>query len=808
MPLVNPRRAAGAIAALLIATGLAAVPSRATADFSLTRVAGADRYETASNAALEAFAGGTDAAVLARGDAFPDALAGSYLAGVVGAPIVLTTPNELPETTAGTLDTLGVSTVYILGGPAAISEGVEESAKGTADPPREVIRVAGATRYSTAAAIANGQDPAGVGTIDGDRAAILASGESFADALAAGPIAVAENLPILLTPPGSLAPEARQALSDLDIATVVIVGGTAAVSQTVEDAVVANGATVTRVAGLNRYATAAEIADFALDTFAGWDDSAVDLANGEKFADALAAGPAAGTVSRSILLTPAASLAAETRGWLQAHASTLNGGRVFGGTAAVSDAVVTAAEAAASGTSTDGPLEGQLTSADTTAKTYRFVADGAGDSTDVTYASGDTFVVDGATATVGGFESAVTPGDTIRYTPAAGTTPAKHELTNVAASSINAGTVGNVDIANHQLDIVNPVNGEFVRKDIVWTGVLWEVDGTSATQAAFEGDLNEGDELAITGTGASRTFELTNTDVEGSANSIVAGSNPVSPTTDLKIDALGDDAANGTNDATYQANGAPNATDVFVVDGLESDYGTFSDQLTAGDAVTYRRLAGVEEFELINRSPSLVDGRAVDDLDPQGAPFPPTPAGGHFTVATEDGPVAVDYGGTGTFLVDGSVANEDEFEAAYSAGDDIVYRAADAPSGTTQRLELTNRQLDGPVGKDTINTADAANPPGSSAPPPNSYGVVGPDGETVLKQVTYVSETASGNTYFINGSAVTLARFEQELDAIKAGSRSGTALVQTSGTGETAVTQHRLTTTGAPVTSTTTTTAA
>ena len=123
--------------------------------------------------------------------------------------------------------------------------------------------------------------------------------------------------------------------------------------------------------------------------------------------------------------------------------------------------------------------------------------------------------------------------------------------------------------------------------------------------------------------------------------------------------------------------------------------------------------------------------------------------------------------------MNGKVANEADFETAYSPGDLIVFRAADAASGTTQRIELTDKVLAGPVGKDTINTADAANPPGSSAPPPNSYGVIGQDGETVLRQVTYVTSTASANTYFLNGSAVTLARFEQELDAVKAGTKTG-----------------------------------
>lgn len=796
----SPRRVIAALGGALVVTGLAVVPSRAVEDFSLSRIAGADRYATAANIALEAFSGGSDAAVIARGDSFPDALAGSYLTGVLDAPVLLTASNDLPEASVSALDALGVSTVYLLGGTGAISDAVANEATGEADPPREVRRVAGANRYATAAAVATSQDAGGIGVVGGERTALLVSGETFADALAAGPLAHTQRLPVLLTPSGSLAREADSAIETLGIEHLVVVGGTAAVSDAVLGAAESGGVSTERVAGANRYATAAALADFALAEFEDTSDSGVDLATGERFADALAAGPSTGDSKRSLLLTAPTALSSETSTWLADHAGTLRDGRVFGGTGAVADSVVAAAEAAASG-EVAGASEGQVTFADTANNVYRFVADGAEVGTSVSYSNSDTFAVGDATATVGGFESSLTAADRIVYTPAAGSAPARHELTNVAASSIVAGTIGNVDVANKQLDFVHPVNGDALRANVGWANVLYEIDGASATLANFEAGINEGDDLAITGSGTATTFELTNTDVTGSAGSIAFGSNPLLPTTDLKVGALGDDPANATNDATYQANDA----DTFKVEGADSDHATFAGDLTAGDAVTYRRVGGVETFELINRSPSLIEGQAVDDLDPQGAPLPPTPAGGHFSVVTETGPVAVDYGGTGAFIVDGSVADEAEFEAAYTAGDGITYRRADAPSGTTQRIELTNATLEGQVDKDSITTEDSIADPTSSETP-NSYGVLGQDGETDLKQVVYVSATASANTYFVNGAAVTLERFEQELDAIEAGTRSGSAEVEVTGSGDSAVTQHRLTTTGSPITTTTTTT--
>lgn len=792
---VSPRRAAALVvgSALAVST-LAIVPAPALDDFTLSRVAGADRYETAANIALDSFAS-SESAVIARGDAFPDALAGSYLTGRLGAPLLLTAPDGLPESTASALDALGVETVYLLGGTGAISESVADEAAGDGETPRTVQRVAGANRFATAAEIATSQPADGIGSVGDERTAILASGLSFADALAAGPAAHADGLPVLLTDPSTLSPEAAGAIEELGIEHLVVVGGTAAVSKNVADAAAAAGPSVERVAGANRYATAAAFADFSLDEL-GFGDSAVDLATGEKFADALAAGPASGEASRPLLLTASAALSPDTSAWLDDHAGTLADGRVFGGTGAVADAVVSAAENAASGAA-EGSVTGVVTSATIASDTYRMVGDGAEVSTTVSYSSADTFLVDGASATIGGFESSITPADRMTYTPAAGSVAARHELTNVAANTITDGVVGNVDIENKQLDIVQPVNGDALRSNIAWTNVLYSVDGASATQAAFEADVNEGDTIELTGTGAQTTLELTNEDVLGSANAITTS--PLPPTTDLKIGALGDDPATGDADTTYQANGDPTATDTFEVEGQASDYDTFSAQLSIGDAVTYRRLDGVEAFELVNRAPTSIDGQAVDDLDPTSGPLPTQEGGGSFTVVTDDGPEAVTYAAGGTYIVDGSVADEAEFEAAYSAGDEIVFRAADTPSGTTQRIQLTNRTLQGAVDPESINTGDDPVLPGAGDPEPNSYGVLGQDGETILQQVTYVGSTASSNTYFLNGVAVTLERFEQELDAIAAGTRSSTVQVQTTGTGASAVTQHRLTTSGTAI---------
>ena len=63
------------------------------------------------------------------------------------------------------------------------------------------------------------------------------------------PLSVSSHFPILLTPAASLSPDAQAAMQDLAIKTVLVLGGTNAVSQSVQDSVASMGITVKRIAG-------------------------------------------------------------------------------------------------------------------------------------------------------------------------------------------------------------------------------------------------------------------------------------------------------------------------------------------------------------------------------------------------------------------------------------------------------------------------------------------------------------------------------------------------------------------------------
>ena len=811
----NRSLAALATAALAVgaAGGLISPPVGAAEGFTLERVAGNDRYQTAAAIAADAFPGGSDEVVLATGLDAADALAGGYLAGVLRAPILLTERDSLPASTASSLEGLDAETVHILGGTGAVSQAVQAQLESDG---YTVRRIAGQNRYETAQRVATVQTQAGPGEVDGDITALLVNGHAFADALAAGPLAYAERLPIVLTTGDRLSPEARAALESLSIEHVVVVGGTGVISRATVDQVEDLGIDTTRIAGQNRYETAADFADYA-SAAAGWDGTGVDLALGERFADALAGGPAAGEAGRPIILTASTSLSRAAADWLEDNADTLTEGRVFGGSGAVANSVVSQAQAIGRGEQTAGTQSGQLTSFDRNGDAYTFVPTGASAAVTVRYASGDTFQVDGQPASIGGFESALSAGDQISHTEASGSTPARHVLTNVAAASFTSGMIGNVDLADDQFDFINAVTGDALNPNVSYASTdtrpaQWTVDGQGRSKDQFEANLNEGDTLAITaGSGTTPTvFALTNRTVSGPANAIEKlndAQDVLTPVVRLKIGGLGDDPATSSdsstdpagpgNDDKFKANGGQQSNDVFVVDGNASSYSAFRTQLSEGDLVTYSRVGtgtegttGQETFSLVNRAPSTQQGQAVDDLNTDGSISPADTNGGSFTIATATGTYSVTYDSSGTFIVNGRISNETEFEEAYSAGDEISFRPADQPSGTSQRLELTDKPLAGSVSPSSIRTEDSSSGPPSNTPG-NSYAVLAENGTTELERVTYGTEN---DQHFVNGAAVTPEQFEAELNAIKAGQKSGTVIVQRSGTGDNVVEQHRLTT--------------
>jgi putative cell wall-binding protein len=189
-------------------------------------------------ASYPVMADGVDRVFLAVGEsgdpsrAWPDALSASALAAELRTPILLTRTDELPLAVADVLAELSPDTVSVVGGTVAVSDAVARAAVEAAGS-AELERLSGPDRYGTSVAIAGRARGIGMaGTT-----AWLATGLNFPDALAAGPAAARNDVPLVLVhgtaPGGSPATEAwlRQEADGLDGA--VVVGGTEAVTDAV-----------------------------------------------------------------------------------------------------------------------------------------------------------------------------------------------------------------------------------------------------------------------------------------------------------------------------------------------------------------------------------------------------------------------------------------------------------------------------------------------------------------------------------------------------------------------------------------------
>jgi putative cell wall-binding protein len=175
------------------------------AGLAVTRVGGATRVET-SVAAAQATHPDADHVVLVRaypdagqpdGQAYADLLAAGPFAAENGWPILMTTSDALHPAVAAHLEDADVEDVTIVGGPAAVSEGVEASLAALGV---DVDRVAGTNRFATAVELAEARGFASAA--DADRLVIAESGgraDVWGPGFAATAHSARNDAPVLLT---------------------------------------------------------------------------------------------------------------------------------------------------------------------------------------------------------------------------------------------------------------------------------------------------------------------------------------------------------------------------------------------------------------------------------------------------------------------------------------------------------------------------------------------------------------------------------------------------------------------------------
>jgi putative cell wall-binding protein len=303
------------------------------------RLAGKARYDTAAAISGEAFAS-AETVIIASGLDYADALAGVPLAKAYSSPILLAGKDSLTNETLDEIKRLGAKAAIILGGEKAIGKGVETALKQNGFAAAAVRRIAGKTRFETAALIAQELEKH---TKTASKTAFVVSYTSCADALSASTAAALSGSPILYAAKsGELNAQTKTCLAKADKAFVI--GGDGVISDKVLKAV--SDATkkkqAERIFGANRYKTCVAVNERFKDILTG---SQICVAKGLDFPDALAGGVLACMKNAPMFLADGAISAEQINYIKSKKADSLY---VLGGIGAVSEKLVQSISAAGS----------------------------------------------------------------------------------------------------------------------------------------------------------------------------------------------------------------------------------------------------------------------------------------------------------------------------------------------------------------------------------------------------------------------------------------------------------------------------
>lgn len=290
------------------------------------RLFGSNALSTMSAIAEEGFQS-CNTVVLAARDGYWDALSASGLAGIYDCPVLLTATEGLSEQARYHIEHLGATQVVIVGGEALVGPEVEQQ---LADLGVSVTRLSGDNAIETAIEVYR------AGGDNWGDTAIVATANSFHDALAIAPFAYAKRAPIVLAVGvrGQLDGASYEVLDAFD--HVAIAGGVESVAESVEVQLRQNGTDVVRLSGDNAYETSLAVANWCVER--GMTADNLGIATGTGHWDALAAGAFCGKLG-SVLVLASDENTVAIEGFVQPRASHMARAWVFGGTAAVSNAV-------------------------------------------------------------------------------------------------------------------------------------------------------------------------------------------------------------------------------------------------------------------------------------------------------------------------------------------------------------------------------------------------------------------------------------------------------------------------------------
>ncbi len=270
---------------------------------SIDRISGYDRIGTAIEVSQSQYASAS-AVIIARSDMPFDALEVASLAKSMNAPILLTDGASLDARVAREIARLGAKHAYVFGGPLAVSNNTFSQLQKVVS---NATRIGGGDRYETATLIAQ-QVLAKYGN---QGKVIIATGESYYDAIAVSSYAAKAGLPVVLVQRDSIPAVTEKFLSDHGFKEAIVIGGTTAISNSTVNAL---GIPANRVSGATRYETSVAIANEFFPTA-----THAFLVSGENFSDALVTGPVSASYNAPILLTTKDHVPTAVANHLAAH---------------------------------------------------------------------------------------------------------------------------------------------------------------------------------------------------------------------------------------------------------------------------------------------------------------------------------------------------------------------------------------------------------------------------------------------------------------------------------------------------------
>ncbi|ACO86875.1 cell wall-binding repeat-containing protein [Clostridium botulinum] len=270
----------------------------AKGDYNVNRISGENRYETSINIAKHYNSEKFENVIIANGNDFPDALAGSVLSKKLNAPILL-----IDENVNSSRETINLiksklaknGSIYILGGEGAIDRVYEDWFKALGY--KNIKRLGGINRFATNKSIVKSLN------VEKGTPIVIVNGFGFADALSVSSSAASKGYPIFMSNADKLPNEIKDIIKEISPTKAFIIGGEGVMRNSIVDELKnivpsLNKDDIERVEGKNRYETSLNVCS----KFNLLSDNAI-IANGENFPDALSGSALASKMDAPIILT-------------------------------------------------------------------------------------------------------------------------------------------------------------------------------------------------------------------------------------------------------------------------------------------------------------------------------------------------------------------------------------------------------------------------------------------------------------------------------------------------------------------------